>query len=562
MGDSLGRRELFQVGAIVAAAALPGCGSRKDERPTGAGRAQPTATATATAVTPAPIPAADVAEVSIAELQARMTSGAETSASLVDKYRQRIDATNLRGPMLRAVLEVNPEADAIARDLDLERAAGKVRGPLHGIPILLKDNIDTGDRMTTTAGSLALAGTRATHDAPAIARLRAAGAILLGKANLSEWANFRGNASSSGWSGRGGQCRNPYALDRSPSGSSSGSAVAAAASLCAAALGSETDGSIVSPASCNGLVGIKPTIGLVSRTGVIPISSSQDTLGPLARTVADAAALLTVLAGADPADPTTTAAHPRRPTAAIDYAAHLDPKALVGARLGVPRKGFFGSNRNVDGVMTAMLARLTELGAVLVDPAELEAPAELGGAEFTVLQYELKATMAAYLATRPAGVAVRTLADLIAFNVAHADRELTYFGQELFEASAAKGALTDRAYLDARARCVAIARAQMLDQVMASAKLDAFVAITSGPAWMIDQVDGDPHVGVGCSQLPAVAGYPHVTVPGAPLLGLPVGLSFFGAAYSEAKLIGYAYAWEQATHHRAPPRYLPTATLT
>jgi amidase len=552
------RRDLFRSGATLAiAAALPACSRRDEPVPRGVttpAAPPPTAPAAPVAAAPGTAPAAELVELSFAQLAARMAAGSDTAASLVAKYRQRIAALDRAGPMLRAVLELNPEADAIAASLDTERAAGKLRGPLHGLPILVKDNIDTGDQMTTTAGSLALEGSRAARDAFVVARLRAAGAIILGKANLSEWANFRGMGSSSGWSGRGGQCRNPYALERTPSGSSSGSGVAVAASLCAGAIGSETDGSIVSPSSCTGLVGVKPTIGLVSRAGVLPLSPSQDTLGPMTRTVADAAALLSVIAGPDPADPTTTAPHRARPTTPVDYTRALDPKALAGARLGVPRKGLFGVSRGVDAVMTAALAKLRELGAILVDPAELPVPPELGAAELEVLLTELKVYLNQYLAGRDAPI--RTLADAIAFNRQHADRELAMFGQEYFEQADARPGLAAPAYLAARATCLRIARDQLLDKVMADHKLDGFVAPTSGPAWLIDPINGDAGGGVSCSTLPAVAGYPHVTVPGGHVHGLPVGLSFFGAAFTEAKLLGYAYAFEQATRHRVPPRHV------
>ena len=488
-----------------------------------------------------------------------MAAGRETARSLVAKYRQRIAALDQRGPMLRAVLELSPEADAIAAGLDAERAAGRLRGPLHGIPILVKDNIDTGDQMTTTCGSLVLEGSRAAADAFVVARLRAAGAIVLGKTNLSEWANFRGMGSSSGWSGRGGQCRNPYALDRTPSGSSSGSGVATAASLCAAAIGSETDGSIVSPSSVNGLVGVKPTIGLVSRAGVIPLSASQDTLGPMARTVTDAAVLLTAIAGPDPADPVTTAPHKARPRAAEDYTRYLNPKALAGARLGVPRKGFFGLQRSIDGLMTAALAKLQELGAVLVDPAELSPDPALGPAELEVLITELKVYLDKYLAGRKDARA-RSVAEAVAFNRQHADRELGIFGQEYFEQAATRTGLEDKAYLAARATCLTVG--PLLDRTMAEHQLDGFVAATNSPAWLIDPVNGDGSGGVSCSTLPAVSGYPHVTVPAGHYRGLPVGLSFFGAPFTEAKLLGYAFAYEQATQLRRAPRYLPTAELT
>jgi len=569
---SIERRDLFRGGAtLVAGVALGACGHREEPRPAPAPPPSPShaaaaeveAKAKAVATAGEAVPAVELVELTFADLAARMAAGTDTAKSLVAKYRQRIEALDAKGPMLRAVIEQNPEADAIADGLDAERKAGKLRGPLHGIPILVKDNIDTGDKMTTTGGSLALEGSHAEKDAFVVGKLRAAGAIILGKTNLSEWANFRGMASSSGWSGRGGQCRNPYALDRTPSGSSSGSGVATAASLCAAAIGSETDGSIVSPSSSNGVVGIKPTVGLVSRAGVIPLSVSQDTLGPMARTVTDAAILLTAIAGPDPDDPVTTAPHPARPTAPEDYTKYLDPKALAGARLGVPRKGFFGAVRGVDALMTTALAKLKALGAVLVDPAELPAPPELGAAETEVLVAELKVYLDKYLGARKADAHVHSLAEAIAFNQQNAQRELAIFGQEFFEqADAKKGGLTDKGYLAARAKCLQITRTQLLDKVMADHKLDAFVAATSGPAWLIDPVNGDSGGGVSCSTLPAVSGYPHITVPGGQYHGLPVGLSFFGRPYAEGKLIGYAFAYEQATKHRRPPRYLPTAELT
>lgn len=569
---SIDRRELFRGGAtLVAGATLGACGNRDEPRPApapphkspnAAAATEIEAKAKAVAAASESLPGVELVELTFADLQARMAAGTDTAKSLVGKYRQRIEALDRKGPMLRSVLEQNPEAEAIAEQLDAERKAGKVRGPLHGIPILVKDNIDTGDKMTTTGGSLALEGSHAETDAFVVARLRAAGAIILGKTNLSEWANFRGMASSSGWSGRGGQCRNPYALDRTPSGSSSGSAVATAASLCAAAIGSETDGSIVSPSSCNGLVGIKPTIGLVSRAGVIPLAPSQDTLGPMARTVTDAAKLLTVIAGPDPADPVTTAPDKARPATPEDYTKYLDPKALAGARLGVPRKGYFGVVRGVDAIMRSALADLKGAGAELVDPAELPVPPELGPAETEVLLFELKAYLNQYLGARKTDAHVRSLAEAIVFNKQNAARELAIFGQEFFEQADAKPGLTDKAYVAARARCLQITRAQLLDKVMAEHKLDAFVAATNSPAWLIDPVNGDSGGGVSCSTLPAVSGYPHITVPADQVHGLPVGLSFFGRPYSEGKLIGYAFAYEQVTKHRVPPRFLPTAALT
>jgi amidase len=553
--DGIDRRTLFQAGALLI---VPACRGNADPP---APPPAPTPVPVAVDAGAADLPARELEEATIADLQAKLAANAVTSRSLVAKYRARIDALDRKGPELRAVLELDPDADAIADKLDAERAAGKLRGPLHGIPILVKDNIDTAGKLTTTAGSLALEGTVAPKDAFLIGKLRDAGAIILGKTNLSEWANLRGAPAVSGWSGRGGQCRNPYALDRTPSGSSSGSAVAAAANLCAATLGSETDGSITSPASCQSLVGIKPTVGLVSRAGVIPIAASQDTVGPIARTVADVATILTVIAAADPDDPKATLPVLGRPTTAEDYTKALDPKALAGARLGVPRAGFFGTNRALDQVMTTALAKLTELGAVLVDPVDFPPTPELGGLELEVLETEIKALLATYLATRGSSVQVHTLADVIAFDTAHADKEMSLFGQELFEQAQKKGAMTDKAYTDARAKCVKIARDQVLDKLMRDHKLDAFVAPTGGPPWLIDPILGDTTVGPPTTTMPAVAGYPHVTVPMGWTFGLPLGLSFFGKPWSEGKLLGYAYAYEQATKHRQPPRYLPTAKL-
>ena len=498
-------------------------------------------------------PHADLEERTIADLQAALESGQYTSRRLVEMYSERTRAMNTSGPMLRAVIEVNPDALAIAEALDRERAERGPRGPLHGIPILLKDNIDTTDRMETTAGSLALLGVKRAHDAHVAARLREAGAVLLGKANMSEWANFRSTHSSSGWSARGGQARNPYALDRTPCGSSSGSATAVAANLCVAAVGTETDGSILCPASINGVVGIKPTVGLTSRIGVVPISHSQDTVGPFARTVRDVAILLGALAGADPRDPATQPSAGRIPA---DYHQSLNPDALRGARIGIPREIYTGYSEKVDAVFATVIETLKSLGAVLVDPANLPSakPMRESEAELTVLLYEFKADLNAYLATLGPEAQAHTLEELIAFNRAHAEQELPYFGQELFELAQQKGPLTEQEYLDARAECLRLARDEGIDAVMRQHNLDALCMPTAEPAWKIDLIDGDHSMG-GASQPAAIAGYPAISVPAGHTFGLPIGVTFMGQAFSEPKLIGYAYALEQATKTRRAPTY-------
>jgi amidase len=424
---------------------------------------------------------------------------------------------------------------------------------MHGIPVLIKDNIDTHDRMTTTAGSLALEGWIPPVDAFLVQRLRAAGAVILGKTNLSEWANYRGARSTSGWSARGGLTRNPYALDRNPSGSSSGSAVAAAAGLCAAAVGTETDGSIVSPSNACGIVGLKPTLGLISRTGVIPIAHSQDTAGPMARTVADAAALLGALTGADPLDPATAESAGKGLT---DYARYLDKDGLRGARLGVVRQ-LVGGNRHVDGVFEKALADLKRQGAVLVDLEEIPNLFGFGATESEVLSYEFKTDLNAYLARLPAGKP-RTLKELIAFNEREKERELQYFGQETFLRAEARGPLTDQPYVDALAKNHRLTREEGLDVVFNAHKLDAVIAPTGGPAAATDLFYGGGGGLRGLSSVAAVSGYPHLTVPAGYLLGLPVGLSFVGRAWSEGRLLQLAYAYEQSTRHRQPPRFLPT----
>jgi len=491
-------------------------------------------------------------EYNIAQLQEHMASGEMTARTVAEDYLRRIAEIDQAGPMLKAVIEVNPEALDIADRLDHERASSGPRGPLHGIPILLKDNIDTHDGMQTTAGSLALAGHIAHQDATVAARLRAAGAVILGKTNLSEWANFRSNHSTSGWSSRGGQTRNPYALDRNPCGSSSGSGVAVAANLCAAAVGTETDGSIICPSQTCGIVGIKPTLGLVSRAGIIPIAHSQDTAGPMARSVADAAVLLAVLAGPDPRDPITLRGEP-------DLALKLDRDGLQGARIGIARN-FFGFSPRVDAIMEECVRVLAALGAQIIDPVEVAHAKEISDTELEVLLYEFHADLDAYLASRGPTVLVRSLADVIAFNDAHADRVMPYFGQELMHMACAKGPLTDERYLQALATNHRLARTEGIDATLAQNSLDAIVEPSGGPAWLTDYIAGDHYTG-GTSTPAAVAGYPSITVPAGYIYGLPVGLTFTGPAWSESKLIRYAYAFEQATRVRQPPQFLTSVRL-
>jgi amidase len=496
------------------------------------------------------------AEATIEDLQAQMGSGRLTAVKLTQAYLDRIAEIDKAGPKLNSVIELNPDALALAQQLDDERRAGKVRGPLHGIPILLKDNIATADQMQTTAGSLALVGAKPPHDAVIVRQLRAAGVVILGKTNLSEWANFRGDKSISGWSGRGGQTRNPYALDRSPSGSSSGSAAAVAANLCVVAVGTETDGSIVSPASANGLVGVKPTVGLVSRTGIIPISASQDTAGPMARTVRDAALLLEAMTRVDPKD----AATQTRPAAlSIELAARLQPGALKGARLGVMR-GPFGLDVRLNPLLDAAIGKLQAAGAEIVDLGELPDLNRANDPEMEVLLYEFKDGLNQYFATLGPDSPIRTLADVIAFNEAHAAQELPFFGQELMVRAQAKGPLTEQAYLDARATCLQVTRAEGIDALLARHKLDALVSLTAGPAWMVDPVNGDAYTG-GSSSPAAVAGYPSVTVPAGEYHGLPVGISFYGAAWTEARLLALAADFEAATKARRAPQFLPTGSV-
>jgi len=509
----------------------------------------------AAAPRPKALTAAAILDAGVAQQQAQMAAGTLTAHQLATLYLGRVAAIDKAGPRLNAIIELNPDALAIATTMDRERAAGKLRGPLHGIPVLLKDNIATADRMSTSAGSLALAGVSASHDAFIVTRLRAAGAVILGKTNLSEWANMRSTHSISGWSGRGGLTRNPYALDRNTSGSSAGSGAAIAAGLATLAVGTETDGSIVSPASICGLVGIKPTLGLVSRSGIIPIASSQDTAGPMARSVTDAAWLLAALAGADPADTITRAGIGR----ADAYTAALQPGGLKGKRIGVVRSQF-GHNDGVDAQIEAALLVLRQLGAVLVDPVEVPNADKYGDTETAVLLYEFKAGLAAYLAAYAPDAPIKNMADLIAFNTQHQAGELGWFGQEYLVQAQAKGGLDTPEYQAALANNRRYARDEGLDLVLREQKLDALVAPTGGPAWLTDFVNGD-HFGGSFSSPAAVAGYPHVTVPAGYVHGLPVGLSFVGPAWSEAALIGMAYAYEQATLHRRVPLYPDTLAL-
>jgi amidase len=500
-------------------------------------------------------PADAVAARSLADHVADLAAGRTTSVALVDAYLQRIAAIDDAGPTLGAELAVNPAAREQARALDAERRAGRVRGPLHGLPILVKDNVETADPLPTTAGSLALRDNVTGRDAPAVARLRAAGVIVLGKTNLSEWANIRSSDSTSGWSAVGGLTRNPHALDRNACGSSSGSGAAVAAGLAAGAIGTETDGSIVCPASTSGVVGVKPTVGLVSRTGIVPIAASQDTAGPMTATVRDAALLLTALAGPDPQDPATADAgrHTR------DYAAALDADALRGRRIGVAR--WIDPGLPTGPVFERALATLRAAGAELVDIRESGVPRELGGHEFAVLMHELKAGLNAYLATTPPAVRTRTLADVIEFNRAYADAEMSWFGQDLFERAEATQGLDDPAYVNARDAARRLAGREGIDRLLQEHGVAMIVAPTRGPAWMTDLVNGDQYSGPSASQLAAAAGYPHVTVPMGHVKGLPVGLSFFGAAWTEADLLAAAYAFEQRANARQRPAFVPTIAV-
>jgi amidase len=492
-------------------------------------------------------------EITISSLQDGMQSGKFTAHSLVEMYVSRIEEIDKRGPAINSVLELNPDALSIAGSLDQERRAKGPRSPLHGIPVLIKDNIDTADKMMTTAGSLALVGSKPTQDSFVAQKLRSAGAVILGKTNLSEWANIRSSHSTSGWSGRGGLTRNPYVLDRNPCGSSSGTGAGISANLCAVGIGTETDGSIVCPSSSNGLAGIKPTVGLVSRSGIIPISHSQDGAGPMCRTVRDASILLSALTGIDPHDSATAGSQGRSFT---DYAQFCDPNGLKGARIGVARK-YFGFNDAVDALMERALGAMKQQGATIVDPADIETLGNFDKSELLVFLYELKADLNAYLARLGPSAPVHTLKDIIDFNDSNRQKEMPYFGQDLFLKAEAKGPLTENAYIDALEKNHRLARTEGIDATMEKYKLDAIVAPTGGPAWLTDLVNGD-HFAGGSSNAAAVAGYPNINVTAGFISGLPVGISFFGRAWSEPTLIRLAFAFEQTVKARQAPRFLST----
>jgi amidase len=500
----------------------------------------------------APPASFELDEITIDQLRAVFASDQESSRSITEKYLARIQQVDKAGPAINAIIELNPDALQIAEALDRERKAKGARGPLHGVPILIKDNIDTGDRMSTTAGSLALLGSCPSQDAFVAAQLRKAGAVILGKTNLSEWANIRSSHSTSGWSGRGGLTRNPYALDRNPCGSSSGTGAAVSANLCVAGVGTETDGSVVCPSSANGLVGLKPTVGLVSRAGIVPISHTQDTAGPMARTVRDVALLLNAMVGADSEDSATANSQGKR---LPDYTKTLDPAGLKGARLGIVRK-YFGFSETVDQLMDSLISEMKLAGAEIVDPADIPTIGKFDESESTVFYYELKADLATYLARR-GNTEVKNLKDVIEFNERNRQREMPYFGQDFFIKSQQKGRLGSKEYLDALALNRQLARVEGIDFVMDKFKLDALVAPTGGPAWLTDLINGD-HAPGGSSSAAAVAGYPNINVPAGSVWGLPVGVSFFGRAWSEPVLLKIAYAFEQVARARQKPRFLPT----
>jgi len=508
------------------------------------------------AARPPDVPSFELEEATITDLQDAMKSGKHTARSITEKYLARIEQIDKQGPAINSIIELNPDALAIADALDKERKDKGVRGPLHGIPMLIKDNLDTADKMMTTAGSLALLGSRPLRDSTVAQKLREAGAVILGKTNLSEWANIRSNHSTSGWSGRGGQTKNPYALDRNPCGSSSGSGASVSANLCAAAIGTETDGSIVCPSTSNGLVGIKPTVGLVSRTGIVPISHSQDGAGPMCRTVRDAAIVLGALTGIDEQDAATSDSREHSYT---DYTQFLKEDGLRGARIGVVRKTF-GFNEAVDKILEDALEIMKKQGAVLVDPAPIETAGKFGDSEFVVLLYELKADLNAYLARLGPNAPVKTLKEIIDFNERNREKEMPYFGQDTFLKAEEKGPLTTQEYVDALAKNHQLARKEGIDATMDKNNLDALIGPSGGPAWITDHINGDSFSG-GSSSAAAVAGYPNVTVPAGFIHGLPVGISFFGRAWSEPVLIRLAYAFEQATKIRRPPTFLPTVNV-
>ena len=544
------RRNFLRTGvtATLATAAYPALGAaRVADAPT----------------TPVPAPVAghferdfELDEITIDDLQKAFQSGQYSCRSLPEKYLARIQEIDKAGPMLNSVIELNPDALSIADALDQERKSKGPRGPLHGIPVLIKDNIDTSDRMSTTAGSLALVGSHPPKDAYVAAQLRKAGAVLLGKTNLSEWANIRSSHSTSGWSGRGGLTRNPYALDRNPCGSSSGTGAAVSANLSVAGVGTETDGSVVCPSSSNGLAGLKPTVGLVSRSGIVPISHSQDTAGPMARTVRDVAILLGAMAGADPEDSATADS---RGKVFPDYTKFLDPRGLKGARLGVVRK-YCGFNDAVDHFMDSLIDEMKRAGAEIADPADIPTIGKFDDSELTVFYYELKADLAAYLARRGSS-SVKSLKDVIDFNELNRGREMPYFGQDIFLKSEQKGPLTSKEYLDALALNRRLSRVEGIDFIMDKFKLDALVAPTAGPAWLTDLINGD-HAAGNSSSAAAVAGYPNINVTAGYLWGLPVGISFFGRAWSEPTRLKIAYSFEQLTKARQKPRFLPTIDVS
>jgi amidase len=495
-------------------------------------------------------------EATIGELQREMELGRYSARAITNSYLDRIAEIDKSGPAINSIIELNPDARSIANEMDRERRLGRLRGPLHGIPVLIKDNIDTHDRMTTTAGSLALAGSIPPQDATVAKKLRDAGAVIIGKTNLSEWANFRSSHSSSGWSGRGGQTKNPYVLDRNPCGSSSGTGAAISANLAAIGVGTETDGSVVCPSNANSLVGIKPTLGLISRAGIVPIAHSQDTAGPMCRTVTDAVNVLVALMGVDSRDSATQA---QTGKTARDYRKFLDMDGFRGARIGVHRKSF-GFNDAVDKLMNDCIDLIKRHGATVIDPADIPTQGKFDDSELEVLLYEFKADLNTYLASLGSRAPVKSLKEIIDFNEQHRDREMPWFGQDIMIKAQAKGPLTEKAYKDALAKNLKLSRKEGIDFVMDKNKLDALIAPTGGPPWPTDWVNGDHFTG-GYSTASAVAGYPHVTVPAGYVFGMPVGISFIGKAWSEPTLIKFAYAFEQATKVRRPPQFLPTAKL-